>query len=153
MVKKVFLGGTCNGSSWRQKLIKKLKIDYFDPVVDDWDEEAQKNEIYEREHCDYCLFTITPLMSGFYSIAEVVDDSNKRPERTLLCILKHEFVPGTGSKRGKLMYDGRVRAFTREQSYSLKAVCKLVKRNGAHVFDNLDDVACYLNEKTTLKKE
>ncbi|MDR1818841.1 MAG: nucleoside 2-deoxyribosyltransferase domain-containing protein, partial [Methanobrevibacter sp.] len=52
---KVFLGGTCNGSGWRDELKKQLKIPYFDPVVDDWDEEAQKNEIKERENADYCL--------------------------------------------------------------------------------------------------
>ena len=34
-MKKVFLGGTCNGSDWRKKLIPKLKIDYFNPVVED----------------------------------------------------------------------------------------------------------------------
>lgn len=31
--KRVFLGGTCNESTWRDELIKKLKIDYFNPVV------------------------------------------------------------------------------------------------------------------------
>ena len=28
-MKKVFLGGTCNGSDWREKLIPKLKINYL----------------------------------------------------------------------------------------------------------------------------
>ncbi|WP_235906015.1 nucleoside 2-deoxyribosyltransferase domain-containing protein [Ginsengibacter hankyongi] len=28
-MKKVFLGGTCNGSTWRDTLIKDLQIDYF----------------------------------------------------------------------------------------------------------------------------
>lgn len=30
---KVFLGGTCNNSTWREELKPLLKIDYFDPVV------------------------------------------------------------------------------------------------------------------------
>lgn len=29
---------------------------------------------------------ITPRMTGVYSIAEVIDDSNKRPEKTIFCI-------------------------------------------------------------------
>ena len=33
-MKKVFLGGTCNGSSWRDELIKDLKIDYFQPCAE-----------------------------------------------------------------------------------------------------------------------
>jgi hypothetical protein len=37
-MKKVFLGGTCNESLWRDKLIKLLKIEYFNPVVPDWTE-------------------------------------------------------------------------------------------------------------------
>lgn len=84
---KVFLGGTCNNSTWRDKLIPLLKIDYFNPVVDDWTPECQDEEIRQRESCDYCLYTITPKMTGVYSIAEVVDDSNKRPEKNyFMCI-------------------------------------------------------------------
>lgn len=84
---KVFLGGTCNGSMWREFVKARLECDYFDPVVDEWNKEAQKKERYEREHCDYVLYAITPRMKGVYSIAEVVDDSNKRPEKTILCIV------------------------------------------------------------------
>ena len=61
---KVFLGGTCNESAWRDKLIKKLKIDYFNPVVDDWNEEAFQRELIEKEECDFLLFVITPKMTG-----------------------------------------------------------------------------------------
>ena len=89
-MKKVFLGGTCNESTWRDKLIKMLEIDYFNPVVDDWTEECYQEELRQREICDYCLYVITPRMTGVYSIAEVVDDSNKRPEKTIFCILNHD---------------------------------------------------------------
>ena len=41
---KVFLGGTCNNSTWRDTLIPLLKIDYFNPVVDDWTPECQEQE-------------------------------------------------------------------------------------------------------------
>lgn len=34
-MKKVFLSGTCNESTWRDELIKLLEIDYFNPVVKD----------------------------------------------------------------------------------------------------------------------
>ena len=33
---KVFLGGTCNGSDWREKVIEKLDIDYFNPITAHW---------------------------------------------------------------------------------------------------------------------
>lgn len=117
---KVFLGGTCNNSTWRDKLIPLLKIDYFNPVVDDWTPECQDEEIRQRKLCDYCLYTITPKMTGVYSIAEVVDDSNKRPEKTILCVL----------------YDG----FTADKHTSLKSVGKMVEANGAKSVETLSSV-------------
>ena len=40
MSNRIFLGGTCNGTTWRDELIKGLTVDYFNPVVEDWTEEA-----------------------------------------------------------------------------------------------------------------
>jgi hypothetical protein len=48
-MKKVFLGGTCNGSTWRDSLVKSLKIDYFNPVVKNWTPECQAEEIKQRD--------------------------------------------------------------------------------------------------------
>lgn len=127
---KVFLGGTCNNSTWRDKLISLLKIDYFNPVVDDWTPECQDEEIRQRELCDYCLYTITPKMTGVYSIAEVVDDSNKRPEKTILCVLDED----------------NESSFSETQIKSLKQVKEMVKNNGANVFDSLEDIASFLNK-------
>ena len=130
--KKVFLGGTCNESTWRNKLIKKLKIEYFNPVVKDWNDEAYKEELKQREECDYCLYVITPLMTGVYSIAEVVDDSNKRPEKTIFCFISDE-------------KDDEKIEFTEAQNKSLKAVGKMVEKNGAVFLSTLNDVADFLN--------
>lgn len=126
---KVFLGGTINESKWRDTLIPKLKIDYFNPVVDIWDDEARLREKHEKEICDYLLFVITPLMDGVFSIAEVVDLSNKYPEKTILCVLDND--------------EGNV--WSDFQKTSLNQLKKLVQVNGAMVFDNLDEVAEYLN--------
>lgn len=133
--KKVFLGGTCAESTWREKLIKKLNIDYFNPVVDDWNEEKQKEEIRQRETCDFCLYVITPRMKGVYSIAEAVDDSNKRSEKTVFCYLKDDGEDEDGNKY----------KFSKEQLKSLDQVGKMIKDNGANFFDNLNDVANFLN--------
>lgn len=35
---KVFLGGTCSGYKWRNKLIPMLKCDYYNPIVKNWSE-------------------------------------------------------------------------------------------------------------------
>jgi len=133
-IKRVFLGGTCNESTWRKELIPLLKIDYFNPVVDDWTEECQKREIEEREKCDFCLYTITPKMTGVYSIAEVVDDSNKRPYKTIMVLLKED--------------DGL--CFTKGQEKSLWAVVNMVNQNGGKVFTNLNAVATFLNDQQNI---
>ncbi len=126
---KVFLGGTCNESTWRDELIKLLKIEYFNPVVDDWTPECMAEEIRQREICDFVLYIITPQMTGVYSIAEVVDDSNKRPEKTLFSywVTDEDSVFSTG------------------QIKSLEAVSKMIVGNGGYAFENIVDVAEFLN--------
>lgn len=52
---RVFLGGTCNESIWRNQMMSHLYyfgLEYFNPVVDDWNNEAQANELRERRECD-----------------------------------------------------------------------------------------------------
>ena len=129
--KKVFLGGTCNESTWRKEIIKKLEIDYFNPVVEDWTPECQEEEIKQRKSCDFVLYCITPKMTGSYSIAEVVDDSNKRPSKTLYVQLN--------SDDDCYFSDAQIR--------SLKAVKKMISLNGALCFDTLEDVAKFLNKQ------
>ena len=128
-IMKVFLGGTCNDSTWRDELIPKLRIDYFNPVVDDWTPEGQGIELEERENSDFVLYVITPKMKGCYSIAEAVDDSNKRPGKTIFAFL---------------LQDDAI--FDDAQIKSLEAVGSLVQRNGGKWFRSLDEIAIYLNE-------
>src|SRR5437868_12047784 len=90
-MKKVFLGGTCNDSKWRDELIPLLKIDYYQPCREGgWTQEMADEELRQRKICDFCLYVITPKMTGVYSVAEVVDDSNKEPGKTMFCFLKED---------------------------------------------------------------
>jgi hypothetical protein len=131
-MKKVFLGGTCNNSKWREQLVipqlEVNKIDYFNPVVENWTDEAWMKEIFERENCDYCLYFITPKMTGVYSIAEVIDDSNKRPEKTIFYFVGH---------------DGK-ESFDEFQLKSLDKVGKMVELNGGKYFKNIEDVIKFI---------
>lgn len=138
---KVFLGGTCADSTWREELCAKLdseRVEVFNPVVPDWTPECQAVEDFHRENDDICLYVITPEGVGFYSYVEVTDDSNKRPERTVLCVLTEA--------NGKT-YDKH------NEKCALKTA-KLVHNNGAKVCQSLDEVALYLNtlEKDNIKK-
>lgn len=122
---KVFLGGTCSGYKWRDDLVPMLNCDYYNPIVKDWNESDRLREVHERETSEFVLYTITSGIKGVYSIAEVVDDSNKRPQKTLFCNL----------------YSG-----DKQMEHSLVAVENLLKSNGCQVFNSLEDVAKYINK-------
>lgn len=126
----VFLGGTCNGSTWRDELIPMLEVSFFNPVVPDWNEEAYEREKWHREFDDVCLYVLTPKMAGSYAVAEVVDDSNKRPGKTVLCILR----------------DDEDKHFDDVQWKSLRKVLAMCEENGATIIEDLKGVAEYLNK-------
>ena len=127
-MKKVFLGGTCNQSLWRDSLIPKLGINYFNPVVTEWNEAAKQRELDERANCDYCLYVITSKLAGVFSIAEVTDDSNKRPAKTIFCFSD---------------FDGPL---DKKLEKSLHAVGAMVESNGGTWCKNLEEVGEYLNQ-------
>lgn len=127
---RVFLGGTCNESTWRDDLIPLLAIDFFNPVVDNWTPECMEEEIRQREICDYCLYVITPKMTGIYSIAEIIDDSNKRPNKTIFCFLVED----------------DEKFFSLAQAKSLRQVGSMVTKNGGFEMEDLAEIADFLND-------
>lgn len=73
---KVFLGGSCGDTTWRTDLIPHLEqneIEYFNPVVEDWNDEAFKREQEEKTYAATLLFVLSPRTANFYSIAEMVN--------------------------------------------------------------------------------
>jgi hypothetical protein len=132
---KVFLGGTVNGSSWRDEFKEKLTIDYFDPVVKDWNDAAYERELSERRFCDYVLYVLTPKMTGYYAVAEVVDDSYRRPDRTIYCYLPED--------------DGEV--FSAHRIKEFEQLGKKVKENGGTWLRNIEEVISFLNSPTKTK--
>ncbi|MGL5752691.1 MAG: hypothetical protein ACRCXT_19290 [Paraclostridium sp.] len=73
---------------------------------------------------DFCLYTITPKMIGCYSIAEAIDDSNKRSDKTIVCILSED--------------DGYL--FNTNIIKSLNSVRSMVENNGGHTTTCLQDI-------------
>jgi hypothetical protein len=129
---KVFLGGTCASSTWREELQSRLnpeRVETFNPVVPNWTPECQAEEDYHRKTDDICLYVITPEGEGFYSFVEVVDDSNKRPESTVACIL----LEANGKK-----FEGHM------LKCALKTT-RLIVKNGVFVARDLDELALFLN--------
>lgn len=130
---KVFLGGTCNESTWRDELINILPkhINYFNPVVEDWTSSCQKEEEKQKyELCDVHLYVITPKMTGVFSIAELVESAMTKNKDAVFCYLKSD--------------DDK--EFDNHQLKSLKATAALVEKYGAYVCHNIDEVVSCLEE-------
>jgi len=137
-MKRIFLGGTCTeGTTWREEIIpllEKAGLEYFNPVVakGDWDEAAQQNELNERNGCDFTTYKKKKKMTGVYSVAEAVDDSNKRPEKVILIVLEKD---GDDS-------------FDEAQMDSLESVGLMVERNGGFYGKSLEAAVLFMYHST-----
>lgn len=127
----LFLGGTCQGHDWRLDLIPMLNknIKYFDPYLrngEEWNEAAKLRERVKRKTSDYVLYVLTSdCVKIPYSIAEVVDDSNKNPLGTILYI--------------------NLEGFNKKEVNSANEIKNLCKRNGAKICESLEEIAEYMN--------
>lgn len=121
----LFLGGTVGESQWRDKLIPLLEesnLGFFNPVVKDWNESARLKEYsIKGSPLTVEVYVITKGMLGVFSIAEAVDDSNKKPEKTIFCVLRE--------------------GFEKHQLKSLDATEELITKNGAFIAKSLEDIA------------
>ena len=116
---KIFLGGTCNNSTWRSQIEKLLQAPMFNPVVSNWTKKCQEIEMDEKENkCNIHLYVITSEMTGVFSIAEVIDSVHNKTKITLLHVIP----------------DG----FNKVELKSLQAVVNLVKLRGGIAFFNKD---------------
>jgi len=125
---KVFLGGTCNESTWRDELMPVLQVDYFNPVVDDWTPDCQEEEERQKANCcDVHLYVITSDMTGTFSIAEAIESAMTPGKHSILHVIP----------------DG----FGKSQIKSLQAVAAMVIKHGgvAYIDDDLRRTARVLN--------
>lgn len=115
---KIFLGGTCNNSTWRKELTIYLQVKYFDPVVEDWTPACQEEEYKQKKLCNIHFYCITSEMTGVFSIAEIIDSVHTKNKITILHVLPKGFDKG--------------------QLRSLKAVVDLVKLRGGIAYIDSD---------------
>jgi Holliday junction resolvase RusA-like endonuclease len=136
---RIFLGGTIGTDDWRgdlEKLLKKEKINSFNPVASDWSLDRIPIEEDEKDNkCDFLLYVITHEMKGAYSLAEVVDSAYKSKMGTDKKVLL--YIDTTG--------------FTEDQQKSLEATVMLVQRIGeknirAAIREGKDDLLGIIKE-------
>lgn len=127
----VYLGGTCGGSTWRQALIPRFSQRYFDPVVEDWTPECQKEEEEQKKLASVILYGITSKQKGFYSLVEMAVSTLKHPDKTIVI--------------GFYDHDG---PFSEESKSSNKAIADLLgKEPNVKVFTSIVATVIYLNSR------
>ena len=136
-MKKVFLGGTCNESTWRNELIpllEKVGVEYFNPIVDNWTPECQEEEYHQKEICDIHLYLITKKMKGVFSIAEAVASCQFKDKEVLFAFAD---------------FDGE---FDTAEKKSLYAVGHLIVRLGGYCIPDLKDIRDLAARISTIAK-
>jgi hypothetical protein len=94
-MKLVFLGGTCGNNNWRDGLIERLTArgvpsgTLFNPVVADWNEEAQRKEDQAKKDATFNLFYLGDPNQpenrvSFYSLLEATMGLYDAPARTVV---------------------------------------------------------------------
>lgn len=124
------LFGTCAGSGWRERLVPLLKCAHFNPVVEDWNAEAQAQEELVKRTASAMVFVITPMQKGFYSFVEITDLAIKDPKRLYLCFLDND----AGHTWDKAM------------ASSIEAIKSyLTKTCGMTIYPSLEELAAAVN--------
>jgi hypothetical protein len=117
---RVFIGGTCGGSTWRNSLISTLEnygIDYFNPATDDCTEESYQQEAYERSHDMVVVYVLSNDMEGIYTIGEIIDDCHECPNNLIVCNLwqdnrKQQFMNQNIARFQQMVEDHNVQTCT-----------------------------------------
>lgn len=75
MLNVVGLFGTCANSTWRESVVQPILeqegVAYFNPVVKDWNDEAQRNEVKNAAEDAVIIMAITGETTAIASMAEL----------------------------------------------------------------------------------
>lgn len=99
---QLFLGGTVGNNNWRDNFINTLTKNgvpanaIFNPVVKDWNAEAQANEEKAKAECKYMMFFISdPQQEGInisaYSMVEATMACYDKADSTVIVFDKTPF--------------------------------------------------------------
>jgi len=127
MNKLIFLGGTCNQSTWRDQLTAPNGFEFFNPQLPagvEWEKHHQDAEEAAKKNAAIQVYVITPEMTGVFSIAELVAMAITDREHLVVGIIG-EFEP-----------------FMQK---SMDATARLVQAQGKYVCRDIDDVQGELN--------
>lgn len=155
--KQLFLGGSCNPTTWRKDiaipLLAAAGIPFFNPQVEDWsarDKELKENgvvggmtefEATEKEASELLLFVIDGQTRAIASMIEVTEYVTKG--RAVVLVVKN-IVDGT-EIAGSAITGAELKDLNRARAYLLD----VAKRHSTPVFESEEEAVEYCIE--TLK--
>ncbi|XP_039288243.1 uncharacterized protein LOC111044525 isoform X2 [Nilaparvata lugens] len=132
---EVFLGGSCNPTTWRQNvaipLLEKLGITYYNPQVEEWSADLLELEHVAKEQASVLFYVID---SQTRNIAGVIEAAHLAGARRKLVLVLDKYQPGQSLASGtetisQLEYE--------ELSAGVQVLQDLVEKQGIPVFDNI----------------
>lgn len=121
-MKTIFLGGTCNQSTWRDQLTAPEGFQFFNPQLPagiEWEKHHQDAEDEAKKTATVQVYVITPEITGVFSIAELVAMAFTDPKHLVVGII------------------GKYEPFMQK---SMDAVARLVQEHGVYVARTIEDV-------------
>lgn len=117
---KIFLGGTCNGSKWRDRFLEEFSLKYggnlsrfrstddsrifnfgdveiMNPVVETgtWDSTLFDQELEYKKCSELLIYVITPLQVGLISPTEIMHDLlTKKNSKVIACYTLFDYKDG-----------------------------------------------------------
>mmetsp|Transcript_16315 Transcript_16315/g.26480 ORF Transcript_16315/g.26480 Transcript_16315/m.26480 type:complete len:622 (-) Transcript_16315:169-2034(-) len=132
--RKVFLGGSCNPTTWRKDIaIPKLKqchIPYYNPQVDEWTPDLVEIEAKEKETAGILFFVIDNKTNAVASMLEVVELATAG--RQLVAVIQ---LIDENSQKAKELEPAVRKDLNRGRAYAFDTA----RRYGVPLFKNIND--------------
>jgi raw len=91
---EVFLGGSCNPTTWRQDtaipLLKKLGITFYNPQVSHWGPELVELEWKAKQHATVLFFVMD---NETRSVASLIEAAHSAAKQRKLILVIHPYAP------------------------------------------------------------
>ncbi len=155
MKKQLFLGGSCNPTTWRQivaiPLLIAAGVEFFNPQVEDWnvrDEELKGQgivggmtefEAIEKEASEMLLFVIDGQTRAIAAMIEVTEYVIKG--RKVVLVINN--IPDGAEIAGSVVTKGELKDLNRAREYLLE----LAKRHETPVFKTEKEAVEYCIEQ------
>lgn len=114
----VFLGGSCNPTTWRKDVaipvLEKACTPFYNPQVDDWTPDLVEVEAKAKEDASVLFFVIDDKTCALASMMEVIELSCSG--RQLVCVI-HDVKPGFKLK-GEALSEAMIKDLNRSRAYT-----------------------------------